>query len=315
MKLKTLVGLMGITLMSCSTTQSTAEKKNPEVHGHRGARWVRPENTLPAFQYALDQGVEVLELDLGVTQDNKLVVYHDQLLNPVFCKYKDGKDIIGDIPIHSLTLKQVKKIDCGSKVNPKFPEQQLVPGTEIPTLDEFFELITKHPNGMSVHFNIETKSEEAFPKYQPEPKKFAKLLLDSLRKHHVLDRTIIQSFDFRTLIEARLMEPTCVISALIEYRPKEALTEIAKRLKADIVSPDHEWLTADDVKALHAMKVQVAPWTANTEGDWKKLIGFGVDGIITDNPKALIEYLKNHHAEKRVQGSNAHSLVSGTGGL
>lgn len=311
-----LVPSLGLFLSACASMQPTSQipLKMPEVHGHRGARWVRPENTLPAFQYALDEGVAVLEMDLGVTKDNVLVVYHDQTLNPVFCRYKNGKEITGEIPIHKLTLKQVKELDCGSKKNPKFPEQVLVPGTEIPTFDEFATMVAAHPRGKTVRFNIETKSEEAHPTWQPGPKKFASLVVGAFKKHKILDRTILQSFDFRTLVEARKIEPKIVISALVEYKPQGSLTEIAKTLNANITSSDHEWLTKEEVGALHAMNVQVAPWTANTEADWKKLIDFGVDAIITDNPKGLMDYLKSL-TKNRVQGSRAVEAVKGTGGV
>src|SRR5689334_18079587 len=78
------------------------------VHGHRGARGAMPENTLPAFEYAIREGVDVLELDVAVTKDNVLVVSHDPVLNPVICKNAPK-----ETPIHSLTLAQVQQYDCG----------------------------------------------------------------------------------------------------------------------------------------------------------------------------------------------------------
>jgi glycerophosphoryl diester phosphodiesterase len=285
-----------ILLTSCTTVSISqpplkAPAHRPEVHGHRGARWVRPENTLPALGYALDAGADVLELDLGVTKDNVLVIYHDQFLNPDFCQYKDGSEIKSKLAIHSLTLKQIKQFDCGTKQNPRFKEQVPVPGTEIPTLEEFFNLVAKHPRGALVKFNIETKSEAEFPELQPEPQKFASLAIECIKKNQVLNRSILQSFDFRTLVEAKKIEPKLKTSALVEFRPKESLKAVAEKIHADIISPDHEWLTKQDVSELHAAGIQVIPWTANTVEAWKKLVEFQVDGIITDNPRALIEYL------------------------
>src|SRR5437588_9586168 len=80
------------------------------VHGHRGARAIFPENTLPAFEYAIAQGVDVLELDVAVTRDNILVVSHDPTMNPVICSGPREH-----IPIHQLTLDQVREYDCGAK--------------------------------------------------------------------------------------------------------------------------------------------------------------------------------------------------------
>ncbi|MBV8820494.1 MAG: glycerophosphodiester phosphodiesterase, partial [Acidobacteriaceae bacterium] len=92
---------------------------NIQVHGHRGARAMRPENTIPAFEYAIRAGVDVLEMDVAVTKDNVLVISHDPHLNPEICE--------GPAPnalIHSLTFEQVQKYDCGTLRNPRFPAQQ-----------------------------------------------------------------------------------------------------------------------------------------------------------------------------------------------
>src|SRR5215468_12782304 len=102
-----------------------------QVHGHRGARAMRPENTLPAFEYAIAQGVDALELDMAVTRDNIVVVSHDPVLEAPVCNGPREK-----VPIHSLSLAEVKQWDCGGKQNPLFPKQQIVPGTRMPTLDQ-----------------------------------------------------------------------------------------------------------------------------------------------------------------------------------
>src|SRR5215468_1093746 len=119
-----------------------------QVHGHRGARAMRPENTIPAFEYAIAQGVDALELDMAVTRDNVLVVSHDPILQAPVCTGPRERAVI-----HELTLAEVKQWDCGAKQNPGFAKQQPVPGTKMPTLDEVFALA---PQGKFL-FNIETK--------------------------------------------------------------------------------------------------------------------------------------------------------------
>src|ERR1041385_878632 len=104
-------------------------------HGHRGARARRPENTLPAFQYAIEQGVDALEMDMAVTKDNVVVISHDPILEPPVCTGPTAKGVI-----HQLTLAEVRQWDCGAVRNPRFATQQTVPGTRVPTLDEVFEL-------------------------------------------------------------------------------------------------------------------------------------------------------------------------------
>ena len=109
-----------------------------QVHGHRGARAMRPENTLPAFEYAIAQGVDALELDMAVTRDNVIVVSHDPILHPPVCSGPRDRAVI-----HELTLAEVKQWDCGAKQNPGFPKQQTAAGTRMPTLDEVFDLAPK----------------------------------------------------------------------------------------------------------------------------------------------------------------------------
>src|SRR3954452_22070475 len=139
------------------------------VHGHRGARAVRPENTIPAFEYAIQAGVDVLELDVAVTKDNIVVVSHDLEINPFICMGGHTRE-----PIRELTLEQLKKIDCGTVKNIAFPKQQPVPGTRIPTLDEVLALGVRGP----FEFNIETKISSDRPTLTPPPEVFVKLVYD-----------------------------------------------------------------------------------------------------------------------------------------
>ncbi|HLW76225.1 MAG TPA: glycerophosphodiester phosphodiesterase family protein, partial [Bryobacteraceae bacterium] len=109
------------------------------VHGHRGARAMRPENTLPAFEYAIGIGVDVLELDMAVTKDNVIVVSHDPYLEPPVCSPPDGSPL-KKATIHELTLAEVKQWDCGKVRNPLFPKQTPIAGTRMPALEEVFEM-------------------------------------------------------------------------------------------------------------------------------------------------------------------------------
>src|SRR5277367_2119072 len=136
------LGLFCITVfcMAQSLPSQSVPKvpRHIDVHGHRGARALRPENTLPAFEYAIAQGVDVLELDMAVTKDGVIVVSHDPILHPPVCS--------GPQPmaaIHALTLAELKQWDCGRIQNPGFPRQQAIPGTRMPTLEEVFALAPK----------------------------------------------------------------------------------------------------------------------------------------------------------------------------
>jgi len=254
------------------------------VHGHRGARAVRPENTIPAFEYAISIGVDVLELDLSVTKDDVLVVSHDPVLNPAICSGPDSKPH----PIRSLTLKELRRWDCGAKKNPDFPKQQPVPGTPIPTFDEVLALA---PLG-TFDFNVETKISPDRPGLAPIPERFVELVLAAIRKHHLEPRVILQSFDFRTLHAMKQLAPEIRLSALDANGQGDFVT-VANKAGAGIISPRYPLVKPDKVAAAHEAGIQVIPWTANTPKDWDRLIEARVDAIITDDPVALIEHLKS----------------------
>jgi glycerophosphoryl diester phosphodiesterase len=272
--------LMLLALAACSLGAA----HRIEVQGHRGARAQRPENTIPAFEYAISQGVDVLELDMNVTRDGVLVVSHDPVLHPPVCS--------GPVPqanIHDLSLAQVRQWDCGRIQNPAFPTQQAIPGTRMPTLDEVFDLASQG----NFQFNIETKISEKKPELAPPPEEFVRLVLAAVREHHLESRVTLQSFDYRTLREMKKLAPEIRRVALYSG-PAKDFVEIAREAEADIVSPEFHLVTPEQVQAAHKAGLRVIPWTPDKPEDWDRLIAAGVDGIITDDPAALISHLKSN---------------------
>ena len=267
-------------LVVLAMTGSAAERIL--VHGHRGARAMRPENTIPAFEYAIGAGADVLELDLAVTLDNVLVVSHDPTLSKPICSGPKDHAVI-----HELTLAEVREYDCGAQRNPAFPKQTPVPGTRMPTLDEVFALA---PHG-TFEFNVETKIFPDRPELTPSPEAFARLLLDAIQRHKLERRVIVQSFDYRTLHAMRKLAPGIRLSALYEDGHEDYVS-IAREGEATIVSPNFKTVTVEKVKAAHDAGLQVVPWTANRPEDWQKLVSAKVDAIITDDPAALVAWLK-----------------------
>jgi glycerophosphoryl diester phosphodiesterase len=245
------------------------------VQGHRGARAVRPENTLAAFEYALEVGVDVLELDLAVTLDGALVVSHAPYIDAARAEER------GPL-IRSLTRNQLQH-------------------TSMPTLDEVFQLVkfSRLPAARAVRFNIETKSfrDVALDDHPLPPSEFARLWVDVVKKHGMLERSVLQSFDWRTLIAARVLEPRTSISVLTED-PSEDLAATARLLRPEWVSP--RWnmpnVTKPVVERLHAQGVRIAAWTPNEPEAWDRLIAIGVDSIITDDPAALLLHLSRRPA-------------------
>jgi glycerophosphoryl diester phosphodiesterase len=252
------------------------------VHGHRGARARKPENTLPAFQYAISAGVDALEMDMAVTKDGVIVISHDPVLEPPVCSGPQPKAVI-----HTLTLKQVREWDCGRVRNPNFSTQEPIPGTRMPTLDDVFALAKEG----SFDYNIETKSFPDKPEYTPPPDVFARMVLDKIRQYKLGKRIILQSFDFRTLVAMKKLAPEIRLSALTETDTRP-FPVIAREAKADIISPNFKLVTPAKVAEAHAAHLQVVPWTVNTPEEWNKLIDAKVDAIISDDPAALIAYLK-----------------------
>ncbi len=276
----TLTALASASLL-LGTQLPAADKRRILVHGHRGARARRPENTLPAFQYALDQGVDVLELDVAVTKDGVAVISHDPLINATICSGpKPG------VAIRSLTLAELHQHDCGAKKNPNFPDQIPVAGTRVPTLDEVFAL----GRGNAVQFNVETKIFADKPELTPDPEGFTQLVFDQIRKHKLDDRVILQSFDPRTLRIMKHLAPHIRRAALFE-KQQDWMT-VAKEFEATLLSPEHHLVTPELAAQAHRAGFEVVPWTANRPTDWARLADAGVDAIITDDPSPLIAWLK-----------------------
>jgi glycerophosphoryl diester phosphodiesterase len=275
-------GLMRAALVIFAFTAMLSAAPKILVHGHRGARAMRPENTLPAFEYAILAGVDVLELDMAVTKDGVLVVSHDPYLEPPVCTGPQSKAVI-----HELTLAQLREWDCGKVQNPNFPKQTPVPGTRMPTLDQVFDLASRG----TFQFNIETKIFADHPELSVTPEKFVELVLAAVRKHKLEKRVMLQSFDFRTLRAMKTIAPEIRLVALWEKGDRDFVS-IAKEAGASVISPHYSLVTPEKVRAAHAAGLEVVPWTANDLADWDKLVAAQVDAIISDDPATLIAYLK-----------------------
>ncbi len=283
-----LMSTVSILLGSSSMAQAI------EVHGHRGARARFPENTIPAFEHALKASADALEMDLNVTKDGVLVVHHDTRINRDICLTAGGTKIKNPILIFETTLDELKKLDCGSVKHPDHAQQTTVPGTHIPTFEEVLNWLasSKLPQAKTIRLNVETKISPEEPKAGPPPKEFVQLVIDLLKKKNFLKRTVLQSFDYRTLIEARKIEPSIQIAALSD-NSREDLVQTAKDLRANYISPKWQMVQFKLVESLHANGVKVLPWTVNDRLGWAHLIAMGVDGIITDDPERLIEFIRS----------------------
>jgi glycerophosphoryl diester phosphodiesterase len=292
------------TIAFCLSTILLASPSNSQtilVHGHRGSRATRPENTIPAFEYAIQHGADVLELDLAVTKDNVLVVSHNPFITPDYPGERvcSGPSVPEKTPIHTLTLAQLRQFDCGVNTLAAFPKQQAAPGTKIPTFDEVLDLA---PQG-KFEFNVETKIFPNHPELTPSPEQFVKMIDDTVKRHHLQSRVILQSFDFRTLVAMKKLDPSIRLSALVgeaKYDSLMGITDsskdfvaIGKSTGAQIISPAFQLVTPEKVAAAHAAGLQVVPYTVNKPEEWQKLADAKVDAIITDDPEALLAWLRD----------------------
>lgn len=287
-----------------------------DLQGHRGARGLAPENTLAAFRTALDLGVTTLETDLAVTRDGVLVLSHDPALNPDIVRNADGSWIEGSgVPIQMLTLAELKRYDIG-RLNPArpyaspFTEQKPVDGERFPTLAELYAMA-----GPKVRFNIETKLEPGKPQLAPDPARFAALTVAAIRDAKATSRTTIQSFDWRTLIEARRIAPEIdTVCLTIESNNMDtvrrgsgvpspwlgglsladhggSLLKLAKAAGCAAWSPFWRNVTPAAVAEAHELGLKVIPWTVNDPAEIARMIDLKVDGLITDYPNRALPVL------------------------
>ncbi len=286
-----------------------------DIQGHRGARGLMPENTLPAFAKALSIGVTTLELDLAVSKDLHVVVSHNPRFEPDTARINGDWLMQSSPSIHSLTLKSVKNYDVG-RLNPagkyarRYPDQQPVDDTPVPTLGEVFELVNRSGNNM-VRFNIEIKINPEKPELTLAPNEFAEAVIKVIRNHRMQNRSAVQSFDWRVLAVVQTLAPDISTSYLTVNQPwlnnlqtgmpglspwlngfdvdnfGGSAARAVKAAGGTIWSPYHKEVSPESIKMAQQLGLSVNVWTVNEPGRMRELIEMGVDGIITDYPDRL----------------------------
>jgi glycerophosphoryl diester phosphodiesterase len=307
--------------VSTSTTADEISVSSTfDLQGHRGARGLRPENTLPAFEAAMDIGVTTLELDLHFTSDGQVVVWHDPEVVPGKCGLASGvpegipdpDDITvasADLMIRALTVDQLRWYQCDRNPDSdRFPDQSAASaglsgdGYGIVTLGELFEFVetygasdakseAQRATAAAIRFNIETKRRpdepetigDGFDGANAGP--FELEILRIIGIHDLEDRVVIQSFDHRSLWAVHAVDPSIILAAL-STRAID-VEDIASQ-GASIWSPSQTVVTSQRIQDAHDAGLLVIPWTVNDPADMNRLIDLGVDGLITDRPDILI---------------------------
>jgi glycerophosphoryl diester phosphodiesterase len=262
-----------------------------DVQGHRGARGMRPENSIPAFLVALDSGVTTLELDVVITKDKQVVVSHEPWMSPSICLDPSGNAIPEKSEkkynIYQMTYSEVKQFDCGSKGNEKFPEQ-LKMKTVKPLLSDVIiavDVHTKNYTQYEVDYNIEIKSSpEGDGKFHPPVQEYSDLVYKLVDQYLPLERIVIQSFDSRVLKYWHDTYPAIRLALLIENLKSVDANLSELGFNPSIYSPYYKLLSKEKVDYLHHRKIRVIPWTVNEISEMLSIKGMGADGFITDYP-------------------------------
>lgn len=285
-----------------------------DVQGHRGARGLRPENTLPAFEIALDLGVTTLELDLHFSADDQVVIWHDPAIDPAKCRV-DPATSPADLALRQLTADQLAAFLCDLNPEPgRFPDQVADPtplaGGDygIVTLARLFDFVdayaaapsktdAQRENARRVRFNIETKRKpdqpaaigDGFDGTSPGP--FEQAILALIAERGLVDRVVIQSFDHRSLWAVHSTAPDIALAVLTSQTPRPKDIEAWAAAGAAILSPNAARITAATVIQAHDAGLRIIPWTVNNPEDMRRLMDFGVDGLISDRPDLLLELI------------------------
>jgi glycerophosphoryl diester phosphodiesterase len=302
-----------------------------ELQGHRGARGLKPENTLPSFEVALDLGVSSIETDVHLTREGLPILIHDAAINPQLCRRLPGAgvpDPAGQPLVSSLTLVQLRSYRADVNPDPKrfshqnstvtplaklYAERVHMDPYAVPLLSDLFAFAEAYAGELGaragktevqrqrarhVRFDLELKRVPFYPHLIGDvfdgaaPGRFEEQLVQQIREANMVDRTIVRSFDHRCVRAARQLEPRLTTAIVIaETAPVEPVL-LTRQAGAQIYCPDYRFLDQRQTRQLHAEGIRVLPWTANKPSHWQPLLDWGVDGMTTDYPDQLGAFLR-----------------------
>jgi glycerophosphoryl diester phosphodiesterase len=307
-----------------------------DLQGHRGARGLKPENTLPAFEAAFDIGVTSVETDVHWTADGQAVLFHDHALGDRLCRLlprAPGPDPSLRPPLSSLTLAELRGYCADRNPDPaRFPvqdagvtpvaaafaaERGLDPYTP-PTLDDLFAFAAAYAGALGtdagkterqqeraaeVRFDLELKRVPSRPEAMGDgydgsgPAALEKGVVQAVRRAGVIGRASVRSFDHRCVLHLRALEPAIPTAVLVRGTAPVDPAALARAAGADTYCPDAEFLDELQIRQLQGAGVRVLPWTVNDPERWLALLGWGVDGITTDYPDRLARLLRERGVE------------------
>ncbi|MCB0636683.1 MAG: glycerophosphodiester phosphodiesterase [Lewinella sp.] len=283
------------TCQPSDTAEDAPEARVIDWQGHRGARGLAPENSIPAFLLALEYPqVRTLELDVVISADSQIVVSHEPWLSADICSHPGGQPVTEaeapDLNLYRMTYAEIQTYDCGSRGHPRFPEQRPIP-THKPTLAAVVEAVEDRSQDLerpAPHYNIEIKSKPEWDRsYTPPPATFVALVLAEIKQLGIADRANIQSFDPRILREVRQLDSTITLALLLDNAHSFRHNIDSLGFQPDIYSPHYALVSHELLNTIHAAHMQLIPWTVNDTATMRGLYELGVDGIITDYPNKI----------------------------
>ncbi len=298
------------------------------VYGHRGARGLAPENTIPAFQAAVKAGVDAIDLDVVMTKDGVLAVYHDLTLSPEITRTADGHWLDKNtlLIIKNLTFEQLQAYDVG-RIAPgtiyaeTYAAQTPKDHTHIPSLQTVIQAM-KETADYPVGFQIEIKTDPTRPDLSVSTEEMVIALDELLKAEGVSERTKVQAYDWKGLLLLQRLNPAVETGFLTDLDHEKVLRSddpnIAGAWTAGYLLKDYHdsipemihalggsWWDVEDIslslsrlKKAHQLGLKVSVWTyperTGKEIDiplLEKLIAMPVDGVITDRPDLVMKLL------------------------
>jgi glycerophosphoryl diester phosphodiesterase len=270
---------------SASTAPKPASSRTPgspfDLQAHRGGMGLTTEEQPAAFAKALSLGVSTLELDTQVSADGKVIVSHDRLVDAKKCRDAGSNGFVGKA-IKDLTLDQIRSLDCGFVRYPGFDEQEVVTGGALAELKDVVAVWRAH-DAKDVWFDIEIKFDPSKPAESVGREEFVRTVVDEINALGIADRTMVQAFDWLTLVEVNRLEPQWPLVALTstdDYPPSLA----AGVPGVEVYAPKETIVTKAMVAQAHESGLRVIPWTVDDPSRMEVMVALGVDGLITNYP-------------------------------
>jgi glycerophosphoryl diester phosphodiesterase len=257
-----------------------------KIFGHRGCRAYYPENSIIGFQKAIEMGVDGIELDVVVNKDKQLVISHEPYFQSEFCLDGQGQPISKEnsFNIYEMTQQEIRSFDCGSIGNPKFLEQQAV-SVHKPLLKELFDSLDL--SAVTILFEIKSVRKE-YGRSQPHPEEYVQIILRELDSFSHRQNIVFMSFDPAILNEIQKQTKEFKM-VYLTYLPMRSVKRFLKDLdfKPYALGMFYPTVKRRKARSLHQKSMKLFTWTVNDDKTAKKLIEFGVDGIITDRPREI----------------------------